>query len=135
MENPKLAINGAARAVPDSPPESLFKWPILTEEDEAAVLRVVRENKFSGTDITEEFQRQFAEWQGRKYAIAYCNGTMSLTSAMFAIGLGMGDEIICPTKTYWGSVSQAINFGATAVFCNINEMLTMENAGKAGKRE
>ncbi len=128
MDNPKLAINGAARAVPDSPPESLFKWPILTEEDEAAVLRVVRENKFSGTDITEEFQRQFAAWQGRKYAVAYCNGTMSLTSAMFAIGLGMGDEIICPTKTYWGSVSQAINFGATAVFCNINEMLSMDPA-------
>jgi len=128
MDHPKLAINGAARAVPDSPPESLFKWPILTEEDEAAVLRVVRENKFSGTDITEEFQRQFAEWQGRKYAVAYCNGTMSLTSAMFAIGLGMGDEIICPTKTYWGSVSQAINFGATAVFCNINEMLSMDPA-------
>ena len=53
---------------------------------------------------------------------------MSLTSAMFAIGLGMGDEIICPTKTYWGSVSQAINFGATAVFCNINEMLSMDPA-------
>ena len=128
MDNPKLAINGAARAVPDSPPESLFKWPILTEEDEAAVLDVVRKNKFSGTDITEEFQRQFAEWQGRKYAVAYCNGTMSLTSAMFAIGLGLGDEIICPTKTYWGRVSQAINFGATAVFCNITEMLSMDPA-------
>ena len=128
MDKPKLAINGAPRTIDAAPPESLFKWPILTEEDEAAVLEVVRRNKFSGTDITEQFQREFAEWQGRKYAIAYCNGTMSLTSAMFAIGLGMGDEIICPTKTYWGSVSQAINFGATAVFCNINEMLSMDPA-------
>ena len=45
---------------------------------------------------------------------------------MFAIGLGKGDEIICPTKTYWGSVSQAINFGASAVFCNINETLCID---------
>ena len=87
---------------------------------------MIRNNRFSGTDITEQLQREFAEWQGRKYAIAYCNGTMSLTSAMFAIGLGMGDEIICTTKTYWASISQAINFGATAVFCNIDDMLSMD---------
>lgn len=122
----KLAINGGPKAVAENPPESLFKWPILTEEDEAAALDVIRNNRFSGTDITEQLQREFAEWQGRKYAIAYCNGTMSLTSAMFAIGLGMGDEIICTTKTYWASISQAINFGATAVFCNIDDMLSMD---------
>ena len=124
----KLAILGGTPALSSQPPASLFNWPIMGEEDEAAALDVIRNNKFSGTDITEQFQREFAEWQGRKYAIAYCNGTMSLTSAMFGIGLGVGDEIICPTKTYWGSVSQAINFGASAVFCNINEMLSMDPA-------
>ena len=122
----KLALLGGTPVIGAEPPEELFHWPILTPEDEEAALTVIRENKFSGTDITEKFQEEFAAWQGRKYAIAYCNGTMSLTSAMFAIGLGMGDEIICPTKTYWGSVSQAINFGASAVFCNINEMLSMD---------
>ena len=122
----KLALLGGEPVVKTAPPEELFHWPILTAEDEEAALEVIRKNKFSGTDITEKFQEEFAAWQGRKYAIAYCNGTMSLTSAMFAIGLGMGDEIICPTKTYWGSVSQAINFGASAVFCNITEMLSMD---------
>ena len=107
-------------------PREFFKWPIITEEDEQAVLDVVRNNKFSGTDITIKFQDEFAKWQGRKYALAFTNGTMSLTAAMFAIGLGIGDEIICPTKTYWGSVSQAINFGASAVFCNIDEHLSLD---------
>ena len=107
-------------------PRECFKWPIITEEDEQAVLDVVRNNKFSGTDITIKFQDEFAKWQGRKYALAFTNGTMSLTAAMFAIGLGIGDEIICPTKTYWGSVSQAINFGASAVFCNIDEHLSLD---------
>lgn len=122
----KLALLGGERTIKSNPPDELFHWPIITPEDEKAAMSVIRENKFSGTDITEKFQDEFAAWQGRKYAIAYCNGTMSLTSAMFAIGLGFGDEIICPTKTYWGSVSQAINFGASAVFCNINEMLSMD---------
>ena len=121
----KLALLGGTPALTHQPGE-LFKWPIMTQEDYDAAMDVVYNNNFSGSDFTEKFQEEFAAWQGRKYAIAYCNGTMSLTSAMFAIGLGKGDEIICPTKTYWGSVSQAINFGASAVFCNINEMLSMD---------
>lgn len=125
----KLALLGGTPVLdPKTVPESLFKWPILTKEDEDAAMDVIRNNKFSGTDITEKFQEEFAEWQGRKYAIAYCNGTAALTSAMFGIGLGKGDEIICPTKTYWGSVSQAINFGASAVFCNIDDNLSMDPA-------
>ena len=109
-----------------APKEEYFKWPIITKEDEDAVIDIVRRNKFSGTDITIKFQDEFAKWQGRKYALAFTNGTMSITAAMFAVGLGVGDEIICPTKTYWGSVSQAINFGASAVFCNIDEHLSMD---------
>ena len=122
----KLALLGGTPAIVNPPETELFGWPIMTEEDHAAAMEVVANNKFSGTDITEKFQEEFAAWQGREYAIAYCNGTAALTCAMFAIGLGQGDEIICPTKTYWGSVSQAINFGASAVFCNINNMLSMD---------
>jgi len=124
----KLALLGGKPALENVPTKALFGWPILTQEDEDAALDVIRNNKFSGTDITEKFQDEFAAWQGREYAIAFCNGTASLSAAMFAIGLGKGDEIICPTKTYWGSVSQAINFGASAVFCNINENLSMDPA-------
>ena len=122
----KLALLGGTPVITDPPVKELFGWPIITEEDEAAALEVIRGNKFSGTDITEKFQDEFAEWQGRKYALAFCNGTASLSAAMFAIGLSMGDEIICPTKTYWASISQAINFGASAVFCNIDEHLSMD---------
>ena len=122
----KLALLGGTPVVQNAPTDHLFGWPIRTQEDEDAALDVIRRNAFSGLDITEKFQEEFAAWQGREYAIAYCNGTMSLTAAMFAIGLGVGDEIICPTKTYWGSVSQAINFGASAVFCNIDENLSMD---------
>lgn len=122
----KLALLGGEPTFTTKPDHSLFKWPIITEEDKEAVMDVVVNNRFSFTEITEKFQNQFAEWQGRKYALAFTNGTMSLSAAMYAIGLGMGDEIICPTKTYWGSISQAINFGASAVFCNINHKLSMD---------
>lgn len=126
MEKEKLALLGGEPVVKEAAPSELFKWPIMTDEDIDAAMDVVKNNKFSGTDITIKFQDEFAAWQGRKYALAFTNGTMSLTAAMYAIGLGIGDEIICPTKTYWGSVSQAMNFGASAVFCNINDMLSID---------
>ena len=122
----KLAIHGGKPAIDFKAPDELFTWPILTKEDEDAALDVIRRNAFSGTEISIKFENEFAEWIGSKYAITFTNGTMSIMAAMYAIGLGVGDEIICPTKTYWGSVSQAANFGASAVFCNINDMLSMD---------
>ena len=101
-------------------PEELFRWPIFTEEDEAAVLEVFRANKMSGNDITKEFEKEFAAWQQRKYAVACCNGTMSIYAAMFAVGLKAGDELICPTKTYWASCLSAQNLGVSVVFANVD---------------
>ena len=131
MTQEKLAVLGGepvipAGRIPAETYDKLFRKMVLTEEAKAAAMDVIEKGSFSFTDVTEKFQEEFAAWQGTQYAIAYCNGTMALTSAMFAVGLGEGDEIICPTKTYWGSVSQAINFGASAVFCNINDMLSMD---------
>lgn len=124
----ELAYFGGKAAIAPSQEikKHLFGWPIITEEDEAAAIDVVRNNRFSGTDITEKFQDEFAAWQGRKYALAFCNGTASLLTALFAIGLGMGDEIICPTKTYWGTASVAANLGVSVVFCNIDDHLSMD---------
>lgn len=122
----KLALLGGEPMIKDPAPKELFKWPILTDEDRMAVMDVVENNKYSGIDITEKFQDEFAAWQGRKYALAFTSGTMSLSAAMFAAGLGAGDEIICTTKTYWASISQAFTFGAIPVFCNITDMLTMD---------
>lgn len=124
----KLAILGGKAVFEEVKeiPEHLFKWPIITKEDEEGVLEVVRTNNFSGTGITMQFENEFAKWQGREYAVCYTNGTMSLTAAMFAVGLGAGDEIICTTKTYWASITSAQWLGANVVFCGINEMLSMD---------
>ena len=106
--------------------KDMLKWPIITKEDEDAALDVIRNNSYSATDITQKFEAEFAEWIGTKHAVAYCNGTMSIAAAMFGIGLSKGDEIICSTKTYWASIVPASTFGATAVFCDIDENLSMD---------
>jgi len=114
-----LAVLGGPKSV-TSDPGDMFKWPIVTQEDEAAVLEVLRNGAMSGTDITKEFEREFAEWIGMQYALAYCNGTASLRGAMWACGVGAGDEIICPSVTYWASAVPALTLGAAVNFADID---------------
>ena len=98
----------------------VFTWPIITDEDEAAALEVLRRGAMSGTDVTEQFEREFAEWQGMEYALAFNNGTSGLHAAMFGCQVRRGDEIICPSLTYWASAAPCFSLGATVVFAEVN---------------
>ena len=122
----KLALLGGKPVMENPKNGDLFKWPIITNEDEEAILDVVRRNAFSGTDVTLKFQEEFANWLGVKHALAFCNGTMSIAAALFAAGIGHGDEVICPTKTYWATITATLGFGATPVFCNIDHNLSID---------
>jgi dTDP-4-amino-4,6-dideoxygalactose transaminase len=115
----KLALNGGPRAV-KSQVGDIFDWPIFTGEDEAAVLDVLRRGAMSGTEITKEFEREFAEWMGCEHALGCCNGTASLHAAMWACEVGAGDEIICPSMTYWASCTAALSLGAAVNFADIS---------------
>lgn len=119
MSPSPLAIHGGAPAVTD-PHDWLFHWPIVTAEDEAAVLDVLRRGVMSGTDITLQFEKEFAAWQGTTYALAHNTGTAALHAAMFGCEIGVGDEIIAPSVTYWASVLQVFALGGTMVFAEIN---------------
>ena len=116
----ELAIFGGEKAVKTVNPE-MTKWPIITSEEEEAVLDVLRNVKMSGTDITKKFEEEFAQWIGVKYALGFNNGTASLLAAMYACGVRKGDEIICPSVTYWASCLQAMTLGATVVFANVKD--------------
>ncbi|MBQ9986337.1 MAG: DegT/DnrJ/EryC1/StrS family aminotransferase [Oscillospiraceae bacterium] len=98
----------------------MFKWPIVTDEDREAVLDVLNKGSMSGTDVTKEFEKEFCEWVGAKYALGTNNGTAALHAAMFGVGLGRGDELICPSITYWASCTSAYSLGATVVFADVD---------------
>lgn len=115
----KLALLGGEKAVTITETDC-FKWPIVTEEDEAAVLEVIREGRMSHSDITKDFEKDYCEWTGSKYALGTNNGTSALLSAMYGCGVGKGDEIICPSVTYWASCTSAYTLGATVVFADID---------------
>ncbi|MFC1452880.1 DegT/DnrJ/EryC1/StrS family aminotransferase [Verrucomicrobiota bacterium] len=115
----KLALLGGPKAVPEIP-NDVFRWPIVTAEDEEAVLEVLRRGAMSGNDVSRQFEKEFAGWLGMDYALTYPSGTEALRAAMWAVGLGAGDEMICPGMTYWASCTQALGLGAAVNFADID---------------
>lgn len=119
MSGSKLALFGGPKAVKKDH-QKLFTWPLITREDEKAVLEVLRRGGMSGIDVTQEFEKEFAAWQGVKYALGFCNGTAAVQSALYGCKVGIGDEIISPSVTFWATCLPAFALGASVVFAEID---------------
>jgi perosamine synthetase len=117
---PNVAATTVAEKIVTQDPGDLFTWPIITDEDEAVVLRVLRSGKMSGIDVTQQFEAEIAAWHGTRFALGHNNGTAALHAAMWACGVQRGDEIIGPSVIYWASVLPAFNLGATVNFADID---------------
>lgn len=123
-----LALDGGPKAV-QADPGDIFDWPIVTQEDRDAVMDVLERKAMSGTEVTAEFEKEFAAWQGREYALGFSTGTAALQAAMYGCGVGVGDEIICQSLTYWASCLQVYSLGGTVVFAEVNpDSLCLEPA-------
>jgi len=118
MKN-KLALFGGEKAV-KSEQGDMFKWPIVTDRHEQSVLRVLRAGQMSGFEVTKEFEKKYAKMLGRKFGLAYNNGTAAILGAMYGLGIGAGDEVISPSLTYWATAAPAYSLGATPVFADVD---------------
>ena len=74
----------------------------------------------NGRFVTE-FEKQFAEFCGCKYALSCSNGTVSLHLILSAMGIGPGDEVIMPTLTYIATANSVRYCGATPIFVDSQE--------------
>jgi dTDP-4-amino-4,6-dideoxygalactose transaminase len=113
-----LAIDGG-RPVRDRP---LSPWPHF-EEDEieavASVLRSGRVNYWTGEEA-HRFERSVAEAAGSAHAVAVANGTVALELALFALGVGPGDEVVVPSRTFIATASAAVLRGAIPVVADVD---------------
>jgi dTDP-4-amino-4,6-dideoxygalactose transaminase len=113
-----LALSGGPKAVVNDD-EDIFRWPIITDEHRNAVLGVLNDGNMSGTDITDKFEKAYANDIGMKYALGCNNGTAAIQSGFYGIGIGVGHEVIVPSLTYWASLVQLYSLGATPVFADV----------------
>lgn len=99
------------------------QWPYLDEEMiEAAgeVLRSGKVNYWTGTQ-GKTFEQEFSAACGVRYGAAVSNGTTALEAALYAVGVGPGDEVIVPSRTYIATASSVARMGAIPVVADVDE--------------
>lgn len=80
-------------------------------------------NQFSNSKyggMVRRFEEAFAAVFGVRYAIAQVNGTATLHSALAAMGVGPGDEVIVPSLTMMSTCFAALQANAVPVFADVN---------------
>ena len=97
-------------------------WPSFTAEEADAVQRVLLSNQVNYWTGTEgrEFEKEFAAHCQVKHAIALANGTVALELALYALGIGPGDEVITTSRTFIASASCIVMRGATPVIVDVD---------------
>src|SRR5699024_3834225 len=101
---------------------SFSPWPSFTQEEADAVSQVLlsnRVNYWTGSQC-RDFEHEFAQFCQARYAVALANGTVALDLALWALGIGEGDEVIVTSRTFLASASSIVNAGAVPVFADVD---------------
>lgn len=102
----------------------------LKEQIDAAVLEVLDSGAYSLGKYHNLFEKQMAERQQSKYALAVNSGTDALRIIMDACGIGKGDEVITTAFTFVASTETIVQTGATPVFVDIDPITFMIDPAK-----
>lgn len=94
--------------------------PLLDGREKELLIECIETGWISsdGPNI-KKFEDGFADYLGVTHGVAVANGTVALEAALFALGVGEGDEIIMPSFTIISCAIAAVRFGAKPVLVDI----------------
>jgi len=111
-------------------------WPMYDDTDVKLYLDAYHAKKWcrlGGTRVTE-FEEKWAELMGVPYCLAVINGTAALTTSLFSLGVGAGDEVIVSTYTFVASASVIPTLFALPIFVDTDPETLKIDADKIEER-
>ncbi len=105
------------------PPVDLARqYQQIAKEADTAVLEVLRSGYYIGGPVVSDFEKSFATYVGTKDCIGCNSGTDALYLALLALGIGVGDEVITPSFTFFATAEVVSLTGATPVFVDVDPL-------------
>jgi dTDP-4-amino-4,6-dideoxygalactose transaminase len=120
MEKEPPRMGGVA--VERVPEELKRPWPDIRPEDLAAVQGVLERGVLGGVGAPEmtALEAEWAAFVGRSECLLFNSGTAAIHAALYALGVGPGDEVITTAYTFAGTWQPILHQGATPVFIDID---------------
>jgi dTDP-4-amino-4,6-dideoxygalactose transaminase len=109
---------------------SFQSWPIVSAQDEQAVLEVVRAGRWYRNGSVAEFERSYSKLNDAEYCVACSSGTSALYTSLGALGVGPGDEVIVPPYTFMATITVVLQHYAMPVFVDSDRETFMIDPAK-----
>jgi perosamine synthetase len=128
-----LAIRGGTPVVPR---DLHRRWPVITDEDKAAVLACLESGIMAGpyAPQVKALEEEWARYCGVRYALATNSGTAALHTAVAAGGIGTGDQVITTAFTFLATALAVLQHNAVPVFVDIDPRSFTINPAKIEER-
>lgn len=97
-------------------------WPVFAADEREAAMRVLesgRVNYWTGEEC-RSFEREFADYTSAAHAVALANGTVALELALHSLGIGPGDDVIVPARTFIATATAVVARGARPVVADVD---------------
>lgn len=120
MKMGKLAIEGGTKAVSEAAARAIKPWPVAYAATAERLQTAYLSGAWSFNGPCEQaFSKAFAAYCGARHGIFMANGTVTIESALHALGVKAGDEVIVPGNTWLATAMAAVYLGAKPVFVDV----------------
>jgi perosamine synthetase len=126
----KPAILGGPKAHPESWP----KWPVFDQTEQQGLSETLNTGHwfryYKGAEQVASFEAAFAKRAGAKYCLATTSGTTAMQTALGALDIGPGDEVVIPAYTFIAVYNVVVLNYALPIFADIDPETFQLDAAK-----
>jgi len=91
----------------------------LKNEINVNIKSIIKSNNFINNPIIEKMQNNFARMNESKYCVGVSSGTSALSLALEAVGVGVDDEVITTTNSFFSTYESIVHVGAKPILSDV----------------